>query len=105
VPTLLELAGASDILINAASGGAQSRGIVDRAVMDAPGPDGILVNVARGTVVDEPNVPAALLTIGHVVLQPHCASATVETRIAMGELVLANLAAHFSGKTLPSAVV
>lgn len=55
--------------------------------------------------LDEPNVPAALLTMGHVVLQPHRASATVETRIAMGELVLANLAAYFSGKTLLSAVV
>lgn len=128
VPTLLKLAHESEILIIAASGGAQSRGIVNRAVMDALGPDGILVNVARGTVVDElalvaalqegtlggagldvfldePNVPPALLTLGHLVLQPHRASATVETRIAMGDLVLANLAAHFSGKILPTAVV
>jgi len=128
VPTLLDLARESEILIIAAAGGAQSRGIVNRAVMDALGRDGILVNVARGTVVDEPalvaalskgtlggagldvfldepNVPPELLTLGHLVLQPHRASATVETRIAMGELVLANLAAHFSGKTLPTAVV
>jgi hydroxypyruvate reductase len=123
VPNLPELARDSDILIVAASGGAQSRGIVDREVMDALGKDGILVNVARGSVVDEPalvaalqagtlggagldvfadepNVPPALLTMGHVVLQPHRASATVETRLAMGELVLANLAAHFAGEAL-----
>jgi hydroxypyruvate reductase len=128
IPTLLELAQNSDILIIAASGGAQSRGIINRAVMDALGKDGILVNVARGTVVDEPalvaalkagtlggagldvfldepNVPQELLTMGHLVLQPHRASATVETRIAMGELVLANLAAHFEGKELLTPVV
>ena len=112
----------------AAAGGSQSRGIVNRAVMDALGKDGILVNVARGSVVDEadlvaalqagtlgcagldvfvdePNVPPALLTMPQVVLQPHRASATIETRIAMGELVLANLAAHFAGKNPPTAVV
>jgi lactate dehydrogenase-like 2-hydroxyacid dehydrogenase len=128
VPTLLGLAQESDILIVAASGGAQSRGIVDRAVMDALGSGGILVNVARGSVVDEPalvaalqagtlggagldvfadepNVPQALLTMGQIVLQPHRASAIVETRITMGELVLANLAAHFSGEALLTAVV
>jgi lactate dehydrogenase-like 2-hydroxyacid dehydrogenase len=128
VPTLPDLARDSDILIIAASGGAQSRGIVNREVMDALGKDGILVNVARGSVVDEPalvaalqagtlggagldvfadepNVPPELLTMGHVVLQPHRASATVETRIAMGELVLANLAAHFAGAALLTPVV
>lgn len=128
VPTLLELAKESDILIVAASGGAQSRGIVNRAVMDALGREGILVNIARGTLVDEsalvaalkagtlggagldvfldePNVPKELLTMGHLVLQPHRASATVETRIAMSDLVLANLAAHFGGKDLLTAVV
>jgi hydroxypyruvate reductase len=128
VPTLLELAEDSDILIIAASGGAQSHGIVNRAVMDALGQEGILVNVARGTLVDEaalvaalkagtlggagldvfldePNVPKELLTMEHLVLQPHRASATIETRIAMGDLVLANLAAHFGGKDLLTAVV
>jgi lactate dehydrogenase-like 2-hydroxyacid dehydrogenase len=125
---LLELAEDSDILIIAASGGEQSRGIVNRAVIDALGREGILVNVACGTLVDEtalvaalkagtlggagldvfleePNVPQELLTMGHLVLQPHRASATVETRIAMGDLVLANLAAHFAGKDLLTAVV
>jgi lactate dehydrogenase-like 2-hydroxyacid dehydrogenase len=128
VATLADLARDSDILIVAASGGAQSRGIVNREVLEALGKDGILVNVARGSVVDEPalvaalqagtlggagldvfadepNVPRELVALGHVVLQPHRASATVETRIAMGELVLANLAAHFAGEALLTPVV
>jgi lactate dehydrogenase-like 2-hydroxyacid dehydrogenase len=115
------LAAKSDFLIVAAAGGPQSRGIVNAAVLDALGPRGILVNVARGSVVDEPalvaalqegrlggagidvfvdepNVPSALLAMEQVALQPHRASATVETRVAMGELVLANLAAHFAGQ-------
>jgi lactate dehydrogenase-like 2-hydroxyacid dehydrogenase len=128
VPSLQELARESDVLIVAASGGAQSRGIVDTAVLDALGPHGILVNVARGTVVDEPalvsalrdgrlggagldvfldepRVPEALWTMDNVVLQPHRASATAETRTAMGDLVLANLAAQFAGKEPVTAVV
>ena len=128
VPTLLELAQQSEILIVAAAGGAQSKGIVDRAVMDALGADGLLVNVARGTVVDElalvaaltegtlggagldvfvdePNVPHTLLSLGHLVLQPHRASATIETRRAMGELVLVNLEAHFARQALRTPVV
>lgn len=128
VPDLVALAGESDILVVAASGGAQSRGIVNRAVMDALGQDGILVNIARGTVVDEqalvaalregtlggagldvfldePNVPEELFGMDQVVLQPHRASATLETRQAMGQLVLDNLAAHFGGKELVTAVV
>lgn len=128
VPDLVQLARDSDILIVAAAGGPQSRGIVNRAVLEALGPDGILVNVARGTVVDEPalvealrtgtlggagldvflnepEVPAPLLAMEHVVLQPHRASATIETRLAMGQLVLDNLAAFFDGKPLLTGVV
>lgn len=127
-PALEQLARDSDFLVVTASGGAQSQGLVGRAVLDALGPEGILVNVARGSVVDEralvaaltdqrlgaagldvfvdePNVPQELLTLSNVVLQPHRASATFDTRLAMGELVIANLAAHFSGAGLPSAVV
>lgn len=125
---LLELAAASDFLIVAAAGGPQSRGIVNAAVLDALGPRGILINVARGSVVDEtalvaalqegrlggagldvfvdePNVPEALMAMEQVALQPHRASATVETRVAMGELVLANLAAHFAGQPPVTPVV
>jgi len=87
-----------------------------------------LINVARGSVVDEdalvaalaerriggagldvfvdePNVPSVLLGLDNVVLQPHRASATIETRAAMGELVLENLAAHFAGRPLKTPVV
>jgi lactate dehydrogenase-like 2-hydroxyacid dehydrogenase len=128
VANLRDLAVHSEVLIIAASGGPESRGIVDASVLDALGRDGILVNVARGSVVDqpalvaalrerrlggagldvfadEPHVPEALWSLDNVVLQPHQASATVETRLAMGEMGLANLAAHFAGKPLPSAVV
>jgi lactate dehydrogenase-like 2-hydroxyacid dehydrogenase len=96
--------------------------------MDALGPQGLLVNIARGSVVDEPalvaaltegrlggagldvfarepHVPEALLALDHVVLLPHVASGTTETRQAMGELVLANLEAQFAGRPLPTAVV
>ena len=127
-PDVIALAARSDFLVIAAAGGAQSRGAIGRAVFDALGPDGILVNVARGSVVDEdalvsalvehriggagldvfvdePNVPTALLGLDNVVLQPHRASATVETRVAMGELVLSNLAAHFAGTPLKTPVV
>lgn len=127
-PDLHRLAGEVDFLIVAAAGGTASRNIVDRAVLDALGPEGILVNVARGSILDEealvaaliegrlggagldvfahePAVPEALWRLDNVVLQPHQASATVETRRAMADLVLANLAAHFAGRELPSTVV
>ncbi len=128
VPALDDLAREADFLVIAASGGPATRGIVNRKVIDALGPKGILINVARGSIVDEealvaalvegrlggagldvfvhePNVPEALWSMDNVVLQPHQASATVDTRRAMAELVLANLAAHFSGKELPTPVV
>lgn len=128
VASVEDLARDSDVLVIAASGGPATRNLIGRAVLDALGPDGILVNVARGSVVDEPalvaalaegrlgaagldvfadepHVPEALFALDNVVLQPHQASATIETRTAMGELVLANLAAFFAGKPLPTAVV
>lgn len=127
-PSLTALAADSDVLVVAAAGGASSRGLVDRAVIDALGPKGILVNVARGSIVDEPalvaalqegrlggagldvfedepNVPQALWAMDQVVVQPHQASATHETRAAMARIVLANLAAQFAGATPPTAVV
>ncbi|KXV22963.1 2-hydroxyacid dehydrogenase [Gluconobacter japonicus] len=123
VPDLRALAEQSDILVVSASGGAQSRHLISRDVMEALGPFGLLVNISRGSVVDEhalvelleqgklgkaaldvfesePTVPEALLTMKNVVLQPHRASATVETRLQMGRLVIANLAAHFAGAPL-----
>ncbi|KAA0682235.1 2-hydroxyacid dehydrogenase [Roseomonas genomospecies 6] len=128
VASPVDLARESDILIVAASAGADARNMVNRAVIEALGPDGLLVNVARGAVVDEPELvaaladgrlggaaldvfanephaPEALFGLDSVVLQPHQASATVETRKAMGDLVLANLSAFFAGQPLPTAVV
>jgi lactate dehydrogenase-like 2-hydroxyacid dehydrogenase len=119
--TVEELAAASDFLIVACPGGPQTRGIVDAAVLAALGPEGTLVNIARGSVVDEqalvaalesggirsagldvyadePRVPAALLACERAVLLPHVASATEETRLAMARLVIDNLAAHFAAR-------
>jgi lactate dehydrogenase-like 2-hydroxyacid dehydrogenase len=120
-PTLIDLAAASDILLVACEGGQATRGLVDAAVLDALGPSGFLVNTARGTIIDqpamiaalrdgriagagldvfdsEPEVPAELLALENVVLTPHIASSTHETRRAMGDLVYDNLRAHFDGK-------
>ncbi|PYD75419.1 2-hydroxyacid dehydrogenase [Novacetimonas pomaceti] len=125
---LEDLARSSEILVVAAAGGAGSRGIVNAKVLEALGPEGLLINVARGSVVDEdalvaalqqgriggagldvfahePDVPPALLGMDNVVLQPHRASATVETRLAMGEMVLKNVAAFYAGEKLLSPVV
>ena len=125
--TPVSLAAASDVLIVAASASAETKCIVDAAVLDALGPDGMLVNVARGSLVDEPalveallagrlggaaldvfedepHVPEALFRLPNVVLSPHVASATQETRQEMADLVLANLDAHFAGRDLPSPV-
>ena len=118
----------ADILVVAAPGGAATRNLVDRRVIDALGPDGTLVNIARGSVVDEaalvealgsgrlgragldvyadePRVPAALLAMDNVVLSPHTGSATHDTRRAMGDLTVDNLVAHFAGKPLLTPVL
>ena len=101
--------------------------LVGPAVIDALGPDGMLVNVARGSVVDEaalvdalgtgrlgsagldvfadePRVPGALATLPNVVLTPHQGSATLETRLAMGRLLVDNLVAFADGRPLPTPV-
>ncbi|MEL6521688.1 MAG: 2-hydroxyacid dehydrogenase [Pseudomonadota bacterium] len=111
---LIEMARDADILIVITPGGAATRHLVDRRVLDALGPEGTLINVARGSVVDEaelvlalkegrlgyagldvfenePMVPDELLSMQNVVLLPHVGSATVETRQAMGDLVCHNL--------------
>lgn len=123
----LELARKSDVLIVAAAGGPESVHVVDREVIEALGPSGYLVNIARGSVVDEqalvaallaghlggagldvfadePKVPQDLLSLDNVVLLPHVGSGTNETRTAMAELTLANLAQFVTDGTLVTPV-
>ncbi len=118
-PVLTDLAAWADFLVVIAAGGAGTRHLIDAAVLQALGPQGHLVNVSRGSVVDEaalvaalqsgtiagagldvyadePHVPEALRALDSVVLAPHMASATHETRRAMAELVLRNLDAFFA---------
>ena len=122
------LAANCDVLIIAAAATAETRHIVNADVLKALGPQGVLVNVARGSLVDEkalvdilmagglkgaaldvfenePHVPEALFGMRNVVLAPHIGAATHETRLEMGALVLANLDAHFAGKDLLTPVV
>ena len=127
---LIELATWADFLIASAPGGAETRHLVDADVLTALGPQGYLVNIGRGTVVDtvalidalqskriagagldvvegEPNVPpklAELLQFDNVVVTPHIAGRAPESRTAATAMILANLNAHFAGKPLPSAV-
>jgi lactate dehydrogenase-like 2-hydroxyacid dehydrogenase len=125
---LTDMARDADWLVLIAPGGKETEGIVSRQVLEALGPEGYLVNVARGTLVDEPamvemlvskklggaaldvfekepQVPEALFALDNVVLAPHQGSATHQTRNKMGALVVANLDAHFAGDPLISAVV
>jgi lactate dehydrogenase-like 2-hydroxyacid dehydrogenase len=117
-PSLPALAAWADFLVVACAGGPATRHLVSREVLDALGPQGFLVNISRGSVVDEsaltealnkgriagaaldvfedePNVPVRLAALDNVVLLPHIASATNETRQAMADLVLANLRGFF----------
>jgi len=127
-PNLVDMARDVDWLVVIAPGSAETRGIVSREVMEALGPDGCLVNVARGSLVDEPaliellqtgklggaaldvfadepRVPEALFALENVVLAPHQGSATWKTRKAMGDLVVDNLSAFFAGRPLLTPVV
>lgn len=124
---LVQLARDSDILIVAAPGGPETNKLIDAAVLDALGPQGYLVNIARGSLVDEaalitaleqqrlggaaldvfeqePHANARLAALGNVLLAPHLGSATTETRQAMMDLVLENLRCHFSGAPLPTPI-
>jgi lactate dehydrogenase-like 2-hydroxyacid dehydrogenase len=119
--SLTEMARDCDVLLAICPGGPATRHIVNAEVLKALGPEGTLINVARGSVVDEqalvtalangtlgaagldvfesePRVPEALFAMDQVVLQPHVASATHETRKAMGDLTVDNLRAHFAGQ-------
>jgi len=123
----VELAAGCEVLIVAAAGGPDSAGLVDTEVIDALGPDGYLINIARGSVVDEealvaallagrlagagldvfveePKVPEDLLSLDNVVLLPHLGSGTNETRADMAELTLANLRSYVSTGSVLTAV-
>jgi lactate dehydrogenase-like 2-hydroxyacid dehydrogenase len=117
------MAAACDFLIVACPGGKATAGLIDARVLEALGEKGILINISRGSVVDEdalidalqnrqilaagldvfahePHVPEAFISMDNVVLLPHIGSATFETRTVMGRLVVDNLLAHFNGLPL-----
>jgi hydroxypyruvate reductase len=127
VGDLVALAKESDVLMVACKGGPETHHLVSEAVISALGPQGTLINVARGSVVEEaaliaalktgtlgfaaldvfensPNINEAFLTLPNVIVQPHQGSAARETREAMGLQVVDNLRAHFEGRQLPSPV-
>ena len=124
---LVEMAGDVDVLIAITPGGAATKHMVNAEVLEALGPTGYFINVARGTVVDEvalvaaiesggiagagldvfdvePKVPETLFNRPNVILLPHVASATHETRQAMADLCVENLMLHFSGKPVKTLV-
>ena len=124
----LELAESVDVLVVATTGDNRTRHLVDRAVLEALGPEGYLINIARGSVVDqdalvelvaggglagagldvfvdEPNVPAALFDLDNVVLFPHIGSATARTRRAMALLAIRNLDNYLTAGELVTPVL
>jgi lactate dehydrogenase-like 2-hydroxyacid dehydrogenase len=126
-PTAQALAAQVDFLVAITPGGAGTKHLINAEVLKALGPKGYLINVARGSVVDEaaliealqqgviagagldvfekePQVPEALRALDNVVLTPHMASATWQTRQAMADLAVDNLKAHFAGRPLLSPV-
>ncbi len=126
-PDPVTLAKESDVLMVVTPGGPETNNLVNAKVLDALGPDGFLVNIARGSVVDEPvllrylqekriagagldvfadepRVPREFFTLENAVLFPHVGSATVETRKAMGDLQIENLRLHFAGKPVKTRV-
>jgi len=124
---LTKMAADCDVLVCITPGGASTNKIVNQQVLEALGPDGMLINVSRGSVVDEdaliaalesgklgsagldvfaeePKIPGALKALSNVVLLPHVGSATVETRAAMGALTVDNLLQHLSDGSLKTPV-
>jgi lactate dehydrogenase-like 2-hydroxyacid dehydrogenase len=120
-PKLIDMARDVDVLMVIVPGGAATKNMIDAAVLAALGPDGILINMARGSVVDEPamikalqdgsilsagldvyvrepEVPQELMDMDNVVLLPHVGSASVYTRTQMDQLVVDNLKAWAAGK-------
>jgi lactate dehydrogenase-like 2-hydroxyacid dehydrogenase len=127
-PDLVAMARDVDYLVVSCPGGPATRNLVNAEVLKALGAKGVIVNISRGSVVeepamvellrdgklggagldvfaDEPRIPEALFALENVVLQPHVGSATHATRGAMGQLVIDNLKAHFAGKPLLTPVV
>ncbi len=127
-PDAVSLAQNVDTLFLTLSASDVTRGIINRDVLEALGPDGLLVNISRASVVNEPDLIKALtdgtlgaaaldvfegepnldprfLDLPNVLLQPHQASGTIETRKDMGRLMRANLSAHFNGEPLPTPVL
>ncbi len=127
-PDPVTLARNSDVLMVVTPGGAETSRLINSKVLDALGPQGYLVNIARGSIVDEPvllrylqekkiagagldvfadepRVPPEFFALENAVLFPHVASATVETRKAMGELQIENLRRHFAGQPVVARVV
>ena len=127
-PDPVTLAKNSDVLMVVTPGGSETLRLINDKVLDALGPEGYLVNIARGSVVDEPvllrylqekriagagldvffdepRVPPAFFTLDNAVLVPHVGSATIETRKAMGDLQIENLRRHFSGQPVLTRVV
>ena len=126
-PDLEALAASVDFLVLAVPGGAETRHLIDAQVLQAMNPSAILVNIARGEVVDEaalitalqtgqiagagldvyefePKVPQALCDMENVTLLPHLGTATEEVRSSMGHMALDNVAAFFEGRALPNPV-
>ena len=122
------LAERSDYLFVTTTGGAATKHIVNKAVIEALGPEGMLINISRASNIDEealltalenkklgyaaldvfagePNLNSRFLELDNVMLQPHQASGTVETRKAMGRLVRENLEAYFDGRELLTPVI
>jgi lactate dehydrogenase-like 2-hydroxyacid dehydrogenase len=122
------LAKNSDVLMIVAPGGRDTDRLVNAAVLEALGPEGYLINIARGSLVDEPvllhylqekkiagagldvyanepQVPSGFLALDNVVLLPHVGSATIEARTAMGKLQIENLRLHFAGREVKTRVV
>lgn len=127
-PSVVELAANSQILFVACTLTEETKHIVNREVIDALGPNGILINVGRGAHVDEselvsallegrlagagldvfenePHVPEELLELENAVLLPHVGTDTIETSTAMADLVIRNLEAHFRNEPLITAVI
>nr|WP_156552909.1 2-hydroxyacid dehydrogenase [Agrobacterium vitis] len=124
----VELAKNSDFLFVTLAASADTRHIVGRDVIEALGPEGMLINISRASNIDEaallealeagrlgsaaldvfegePKLNPRFLALDNVLLQPHHASGTIETRQAMGQLVRDNLTAHFAGSALPTPVL